>query len=109
MCSDGRGSEFSAVVRANEGWLSINAHQPGQRQDDVLTAHRSAHFDCQAVARVLVQDARHLERSAVGRLVVHEVICPHAVVRCRAGSVVVAATAAFPGPTLWQVQSQPAR
>ena len=105
---DSRGSESGTLVRADEGRLAIDAHQPGQGQNDVLAAQRSAHFDGQAFACVLVQDAQHLERSTVGQLVMHDVVRPHAIGRRRAGNSDIAATAALSRAVFGQVQSWPA-
>jgi hypothetical protein len=65
-----------------------------------------AHFDSQAFARVLVQNAQQLQRPAVGQLVMHEIVRPYTIGRSRAGNADIAATGALPGASLRQVQSK---
>ncbi len=66
------GGEFGAVIRPDESRLSIQPHQPRQRQDHILVAQRFANLDGQTFSRMLFQYAQHLQCAAIGQPVMHE-------------------------------------
>lgn len=58
---EGHCGEPGAVVRPDHRRFTLEAHQPAQRQVQVLTAQRLAHLDRQAFSSVMVEDAQNLE------------------------------------------------
>ncbi|PXX21581.1 hypothetical protein NA66_10484 [Burkholderia pyrrocinia] len=101
--------KFGTVVRPNERWIAVQPHQSRQRQDDILRPQAGTDFDRQALAGIFIDHAKHLQRSPIDQLVVHEVVAPDRIRLCRTGqaNVVATTTTARPPPRNVELQGSP--
>lgn len=70
------GDEFGAVVTSDELGNSTDREQVREHFNEVIARELSSNLQCDAFARVFIDDNKHLQRTTVGRSVEDEINRP---------------------------------